>query len=71
MGDRQPPFLSRLEEYVEIRVYCELDHLVGEWVDSIEEKYPFYCRECDEDLRQGKYPWRLETSIERRKVPID
>lgn len=53
----------KLKVQVQIVVKCDQDHIVGVWYDKIEEKYPFWCHECDDDLRQGKYPWKLETAI--------
>lgn len=46
-----------------IAIYCSAGHLVGTWVDTIEEKYPFWCEQCGEYARDGKYPWRLVTDI--------
>jgi hypothetical protein len=48
---------------VKITVQCAGDHVVGVWFNTIEEKYPFYCGECDDDIRTGKYPWTLKTEI--------
>lgn len=31
--------------------------------DCIEEKYPFWCDDCGDYHREGKYPWKLETEI--------
>lgn len=54
--------------HVRITVTCDTGHVIGTWTDTIEEKYPFYCEECDSvdwdaDKRTGKYPWKLTTEI--------
>lgn len=33
------------------------------YMDEINEKYPFYCLKCDEDSKDGKYPWKLKTEV--------
>lgn len=50
---------------VKITVTCEAEkHEVGVWFDRIEEKYPFYCDQCGDDLRQsGSWPWVLTTEV--------
>lgn len=55
---------------VVITVKCDDDHVVGRWIDSISEKYPFYCNECDDDLRQGKERWWLDTQIAVRATLV-
>lgn len=51
---------------VVITVIGECEHVLGQWLDTVEEKYPFYCSVCETDRQEGKYPWRLETSIHAR-----
>jgi hypothetical protein len=48
---------------VEITVTCECGKILGIWIDAIDEKYPFWCEDCDEYKREGKYPWSLKTTI--------
>ena len=61
--------------HVKIKVICtnlcsvvnpdpENEHLVGEWIDTLEEKYGIdYCDTCESSLREGKYMYRIETEI--------
>jgi hypothetical protein len=49
--------------HVRITVTCDAGHVIGTWLDTIEEKYPFWCDECDDDKRTGKYPWKLTTEV--------
>jgi hypothetical protein len=57
---------------VVMTVYCSHEHVVGVFIDTIEEKYPFFCPACDDaggygDLRTaGSYPWHLETAVHPR-----
>jgi hypothetical protein len=50
-----------------LSVWCNVNeaspHLVQEYADEIQEKYPFWCDEHD-DLREGKYPWYLTARTE-------
>lgn len=56
---------------VKISVYCGSDGwgcgaLIGTFYDKIEEKWDFYCNECDFSLcahGAGKNAWRLETEV--------
>ncbi len=48
---------------VKITVTGDCGHLLFEGIDVIEEKYPFWCGICEEDKREGKYPWRLTTEV--------
>lgn len=55
-------------QHVKLTVYCDADHVIGEYIDTIGEKYPFFCDECntqdrENDKRTGKYPWRITTEI--------
>lgn len=51
-------------DHVIMTVVCEYGHLVEQYLDSIDEKYPFYCGDCEEDLRRtGKYPWQIYTQV--------
>jgi hypothetical protein len=53
-------------QHVKIKVFCDGGHLVGEYTDEVNEKYPFFCYQCPDhprDLREGKYPWYLTTEI--------
>jgi hypothetical protein len=45
--------------HVIMTVICEEDHVLGQWLDSISEKYPFYCGQCEDQCTTGKYPWSL------------
>ena len=36
-----------------------------EYFDKIEEKYPFWCPECEESP-EGKYPWWIEAQVIER-----
>lgn len=55
--------MSEYAQHVLITVTCDRKHVIGTWTDTIEEKYPFYCDECDDRKCLGKYPWTLTTSI--------
>ncbi|HUZ38234.1 MAG TPA: hypothetical protein VMV17_18075 [Streptosporangiaceae bacterium] len=51
-----------------LTVTCASGHIVGTYENTIEEKYPFWCQECDDfggggDLRMGKYPWTITTEV--------
>ena len=48
---------------VKITVTLECGHTLTYW-DSISEKYPFECQECDY-VCYGleKYPWELDTCV--------
>lgn len=56
--EEKPP-----KQSVRITVTGDCGHVLGTWTDTIEDKYPFYCEECDLDKRTGKYPWKLTTEI--------
>jgi hypothetical protein len=60
-----PAFIcpDRLNHHVVITVICDNGHVVGQWANVIEEKYPFYCDQCDDQLN-GSYPWQIVTRIE-------
>lgn len=45
--------------HVVMTVVCEDGHVIGQWLDTIAEKYPFYCPECQDIVNRGKYPWSL------------
>jgi hypothetical protein len=47
---------------VKITVTLDCGHVLT-YVNEIEEKYPFYCEECDLDHRSGRYPWKLSTEV--------
>ncbi len=54
---------------IRLDVYCASDHLIATYYDTIGEKYPFFCEQCDSDhgngdCRDGKYPWYLKAAIE-------
>jgi hypothetical protein len=51
------------EPVVIITVTCRCGLEIGEWENSIAEKYPFSCGRCD-DTRTNSYPWTLTTRIE-------
>lgn len=36
----------------------------AEFDGKIEEKYPFWCEVCEEDRREGKYPWVVTARTE-------
>jgi hypothetical protein len=65
-GEIAPELLREL--CVLITVQCDYDHVIGHWIDTVEEKYPFYCDECDEQCTTGKYPWKLTTRITIRRA---
>lgn len=49
--------------HVKMSVYCGsggygCGSLIGEYYDHIDEKYPFYCEECEETT-SGKWPWSI------------
>lgn len=46
-----------------ITVTCECGEVIFEGTDTIEEKYPFWCDNCEDYKRTGKYPWTLKTRI--------
>lgn len=48
---------------VKITVTCECGTVIGIFFNTIDEKYPFYCDECDEYKRAGRYPWSLTTGV--------
>lgn len=52
-------------ECVGIIVTGDCGHELGVFINSISEKYPFWCMTCDQDKRMGKYPWTLTTQILR------
>jgi hypothetical protein len=47
---------------VKITVTLDCGHVLT-YMDSVTEKYPFWCEECDSERRLGKYPWKLTTEI--------
>jgi hypothetical protein len=53
------------QAHVKITVTCDAGHIIGEWMDTIEEKHQFFCHRCgitgDGDKRAGKY--KLTTEI--------
>ncbi|HEY1706406.1 MAG TPA: hypothetical protein VGG75_42580 [Trebonia sp.] len=56
--------------HVKITVTHDCGSLLGTWVDKIEEKYPFWCDDC-EAYPSGKWPWVLTTELidERAQSP--
>lgn len=56
-----------MAQYVKITVTMDCGHKL-EFTDTIEDKYPFYCDECELDHRTGRYPWKLSTKIVRAKA---
>lgn len=51
------------QQHVIMTVTCEEGHIIGDWIDVIEEKYPFNCGDCGWDLRTEKYPWTISTEV--------
>lgn len=49
--------------HVVLTVICGEEHFIGDWIDGIEEKYPFWCATCQDDARDGKYPWRIISDV--------
>jgi hypothetical protein len=49
-----------------ITITCKCGAVIEEYTDRFEEKYPFWCDGCDEDMRTQKYPWSLNTKIVSR-----
>lgn len=47
--------------HVIITVVGDCDHVLGKYLDTVQEKYPFYCGECEDEKRDGKYPWWIRT----------
>lgn len=33
------------------------------YTDEIDEKYPFWCAQCEDYFRTESYPWKLRTEI--------
>jgi hypothetical protein len=48
---------------VKLTVTGECGHVLWTGFDVIEEKYPFWCEECDDMRREGRYPWKLASEI--------
>jgi hypothetical protein len=48
---------------VKLTVTGDCGHVVWTGFDAIEEKYPFWCKECEDMVRDGKYPWKLASEI--------
>jgi hypothetical protein len=46
---------------IKIIVTLDCGHVLT-YTDRIEEKYPFYCAECEEPIL-GKYPWVITTEL--------
>lgn len=51
------------EQRVKLTVTGECGHVLWTGFDVIEEKYPFYCGECEDMRREGRYPWKLASEI--------
>jgi hypothetical protein len=69
-GHRAPAPGSPIDRLcVIVTVTCDEGHIIGQWIDTISEKYPFYCDACDADERQGEYPWSITTRIALRAAP--
>lgn len=49
-------------QHVKITVTLDCGHILT-YTDTIKEKYPFGCDECNEDKRTVKYPWVITTEI--------
>lgn len=49
---------------VTLTVTCECGRVIGTYVNAIEEKYPFWCEDCDEYKRTDRYPWKLEAIVD-------
>lgn len=48
---------------VRMTVTGDCGHVLGTWDGKIEEKYPFWCEQCGEDKRSGRYPWTITADI--------
>lgn len=56
---------SRVRQHVRMTVTGDCGHVLGSYLDTIAEKYPFWCRECEDYCREGKYPWTITTELIR------
>lgn len=54
---------------VRLVVTGDCGHVLWEGYDKIEDKYPFWCQECDDDKRSGRYPWSLTSEVEILRGP--
>lgn len=50
-------------QQVKLTVTGECDHVIWTGFDKIEEKYPFWCEQCDDFRANGRYPWKLASEI--------
>lgn len=51
------------EQRVKLTVTGDCGHVLWTGFDVIEEKYPFWCDECENYRREGRNPWKLATEI--------
>lgn len=57
------PYLGEMNAVrVRITVTLGCGHELIYW-DKIEEKYPFWCGECEDYFRTGSYPWSLTAVV--------
>lgn len=47
--------------HVVITQICEHGHVMGQWLDTFQDKYPNYCPDCGDDIGRNKYPWIIRT----------
>lgn len=52
---------------IKLEVHCDCGERIGTYYDSIYEKYPFFCPECD-DLRMEKWPWKITATVEQDPI---
>jgi hypothetical protein len=52
-----------IAQRVKLTVTGDCGHILWQGYDKIEDKYPFWCEECADDKRTGKYPWTLAAEI--------
>lgn len=56
--------------HVRITVTGDCGHVLGIYMDTISEKYPFYCEKCEDYNRTGSYPWEATTEILITQDPV-
>lgn len=45
-----------------LHVHCDCGQHIDTFRDTIYEKYPFTCPDCD-DLRMLHWPWKITTEV--------
>ena len=60
-----------MTQHVKLTVHCGActdGHILGEYIDTVDDKYPFYC-EVYGDILSGKHPWHITTEIVDGEAP--